>query len=615
MVIGIWCEQKIAPVPQKAQQQNPAITSVREVRILPEISRTDPSPAQQRISETNSLLERLMSVFVRRSFRLMLVPGAVFVRPEPWRFPLRVWFCFLLFLGPVKGGIWENRAAQRGTPKAAAGEDLFRDAHILKLQIEIPADGLASLRRSPRKYVAARIQEGATVYTNVAIHLKGGPGSYRSLQDLPALTLNFDRFADGQTFHGLKKIHLNNSVQDRSFLSEKISRELFDAAGVPAPRAGNALVALNGRELGMYVLVEGIDKQFLRRYFKDPGGNVYDGHSGSDVTHPLPTNAGENRGDATLLRSLALAAREPDLDHRLAALEKTLDLDRFLSFIALEAMLWHWDGYTMNRNNFRIFHDRATDRMVFFPQGLDQILSNPNGPIFTRTAGLVAVAVLEIPEGRRRYRERVAQLATNVFRVDVITNRIYEVSQKIASALSETDPQAAAAQMRRASQLCQRFLQRANSIQRQLSPAQAASPADFAVAYPKDWQTKIDQGDPRLTKEQDQEGNIRLRISSKDGCAASWRSRGILNSGQYSFEGNVRTQGVKLNPNDRRSGAGLRISGRDFGSKLSGTTDWTPIRFDFDVEGEQTEVELVCELRAAQGDVWFDLKSLRLRKR
>src|SRR5205814_289689 len=114
------------------------------------------------------------------------------------------------------------------------------------------------------------------------------------LRGLPAFTLNFDRFVPGQTFHGLKKVHLNNSVQDRTFLSEKISRELFEAAGVPVPRAGNAQVALNGRPLGMYVLVEGIDKQFLRRYFDDVSGNVYDGHSQTDVTNILPTNSGEN---------------------------------------------------------------------------------------------------------------------------------------------------------------------------------------------------------------------------------------------------------------------------------------------------------------------------------
>ena len=193
--------------------------------------------------------------------------------------------------------------ARKHSQKPPPGEDLFVDGYIPALRIEIPDAGVTGLRRSPRRYVRATVKEGTIVYTNVAIHLKGGPGSYRELDDVPAFTLNFDRFADGQRFHGLKKIHLNNSVQDRTFLSEKISRELFEVAGVPAPRAGNAKVDFNGRELGLYVLVEGVNKQFLGRYFKDTTGNVYDGHSQSDVTRNLPTNSGENRGRSYMFAS------------------------------------------------------------------------------------------------------------------------------------------------------------------------------------------------------------------------------------------------------------------------------------------------------------------------
>ena len=112
--------------------------------------------------------------------------------------------------------------------------DIFADGHIPALRLEINGQGMDSLRRSPKIYVPATVREGTMAYTNVAIHLKGGPGSFRKLDDYPAFTLNFDRFAEGQRFHGLKKIHLNNSVQDRTYLSEKISRELFEAAGRPA---------------------------------------------------------------------------------------------------------------------------------------------------------------------------------------------------------------------------------------------------------------------------------------------------------------------------------------------------------------------------------------------
>lgn len=364
--------------------------------------------------------------------------------------------------------------ARSDTAAALPGDDLFRDLFIPHLEIKISSAEIASLNASPRSYVRATVREGNLLFTNVAIHLKGGPGSYRQLDDHPAFTLNFDRFADGQSFHGLKKIHLNNSVQDRSYVSEKICRELFEAAGVPTPRAGNALVKFNGREVGMYVLVEGVNKQFLGRYFKDVTGNVYDGHSGSDVTDSLPTNAGENPRDKSRLKALALAARERDLDTRLAALKKTLDLDRFLSFLAMETILWHWDGYTLNRNNFRIFHDRDSDRMVFLPHGLDQILNRSPGSLIPPAQGLVARSVLEIPETRRLYQERITQLTADVFRAGAITNRIYEVADSIGGVLAEKNPQAATAHRRQVDGFSRRIQQRASGLSRQLLPAESS---------------------------------------------------------------------------------------------------------------------------------------------
>lgn len=137
----------------------------------------------------------------------------------------------------------------------------------------------------------------------MALKLKGGPGSFRSFEDTPSLTLNFEKFAEGQSFHGVKKLNPNNSVQDRSFLCEKINRELLNAAGVPTPRAGHAIVALYRRELGLHVLLEGVNRQFLKRHFQDPGGNVYDGHAGMDVGTRIPVNEGENIRDRTRLRN------------------------------------------------------------------------------------------------------------------------------------------------------------------------------------------------------------------------------------------------------------------------------------------------------------------------
>src|SRR5437773_1489830 len=155
-----------------------------------------------------------------------------------------------------------------------AGDDPFTGA-VPSLQIEIPAEGMQVLRqyhqvwRQPRPEridVRATVREAGRVYTNVAIHLKGSY-TFQPIDAKPSLTLRFDKFAPGQRFHGMTKIHLNNSAQDPTGLCEQFARELFVAARVPTPRASPALVNLNGRELGLCVLIEGANKQFVKRNF------------------------------------------------------------------------------------------------------------------------------------------------------------------------------------------------------------------------------------------------------------------------------------------------------------------------------------------------------------
>src|SRR2546425_591854 len=256
------------------------------------------------------------------------------------------------------------------------------------LRVDIPDEGMKVLRdykqvwRQPRPEridVRATVREGERTYTNVALHLKGSY-TFQPIDGKPSLTLNFDKFAPGQHFHGLTKVHLNNSIQDPSGLCEQLARVLFEVVGVPAPRATPALVNLNGRELGLCVLIEGANKNFLKRHFLSVKGNLYDGGAGGDVTKPLEADSGEHPEDRSDLTNLVKAAREPDVARRLARLEQVLDVERFISQAAVEDIIVHWDGYAIGGNNYRVFHDVSRDKMVFMPHGLDQLFGVSSSP-------------------------------------------------------------------------------------------------------------------------------------------------------------------------------------------------------------------------------------------
>src|SRR6185436_9973152 len=152
---------------------------------------------------------------------------------------------------------------------ATQADKLFSGREIPHLVIKIPDEEMDILRDQkrqngkmpPRTNVLVTVRDGDSFYTNVALHLKGS-ASFRGIDSKPALTLTFDKYEEKQRFHGLQKISLNNSMHDPTYLCEKLGREIYTAAGIPVPRVAHATVELNGRDLGVFVLVEGWNKQF-----------------------------------------------------------------------------------------------------------------------------------------------------------------------------------------------------------------------------------------------------------------------------------------------------------------------------------------------------------------
>ncbi len=542
----------------------------------------------------------------------------------------------LLFAGLVSG---PQAKAAKQTPEAEF-ENIFSDGPLLNVQIQISEKDMAILRKSrwewgggreKRATVPATVREGGRVYTNVTIHLKGAAGSFRPVDDQPGLTLNFSKHAIGQMFHGLQRISLNNSVQDPTYLSEQLCREIFAAADVPVPRATQATVALNGRDLGIYVLVEAFNKQFLARHFKNADGNLYDGGFLKDVTDDLEKSSGKNPQDRSDLKKLADAARDWNPTNRLTRLNQILDLNRFVTLLALDVMLCNWDGYAINKNNYRIYHDPASDKITFMPHGLDQMFgvmrTGPNMPIFPRMNGLVANAVLQTPQGREQFRERMIALMAQVYKVETLTNRVHALAARLRPTLTKGNTGATESYDREVEGLCERIAQRGRSVREQLAAPEATLKfGSDGVARLADWKPRTESGKPVLDETVEAGGRKLLHVGTTNGsCVGSWSAKVRLGPGRYRFEGKIKCRGVVPDPGDRKGGAGLRTADRRAFQKLSGDAGWTDVAFEFDVaeakgdfgfmgkiESTSPEVELLCEFRAAKGEAWFDRQSLRL---
>lgn len=505
------------------------------------------------------------------------------------------------------------------------GDELFTGP-VPRVSVEIPEEGMRVLReyrqvfrqtRPERVDVRATVREGGKVYTNVAVHTKGS-WTWQPIDAKPSLTLNFDKFAEGQKFHGLTKVHLNNSVQDPAALNEQFARELFADLGVPAPRATPALVTLNGRELGSCVLIEGANKNFVKRNFASAKGNLYDGGSGGDVTKALETDSGERPEDRSDLTNLVRAAREPDPARRLARLGEVLDVERFITFAAVEASIVHWDGYAIGCNNYRVVNDAARGKLVFMPHGLDQIygvsasLQQSLTPVFK---GMVAKALFAVPEARARYLQRIRELSTNELRVEALHARVDRLAKRMRPAQSKAQSDLLDEAV---ASLKSRISARALSVAGQLALTKqpAAFPEDGVMKLTA-WSYKSGTTRPAravrvpdMARRPGEEGQLLVVESTGEGSSGSWRTTLFLGEGHYEFTGRARTEGVAATPGTT-NGVILRVSGERETTSIVITPEWKALTYAFDVRGLE-DVELVCEFRGAQGRGEFDAQSLRL---
>ncbi len=354
------------------------------------------------------------------------------------------------------------------SPSPGAGEsELFTPGVVRHIRFVVASEELKSLRSHPRQYVHADLSEGTNLLRNVAVRLKGSR-SFQRVDGKPSFTVDCDRFRAGQRFHGLTRFYLNNSVEDPSYLNEELGSDLFRAAGLPAPRVSHAIVELNGRRLGLYVLKEGFANEFLARHFQRADGNLYEPQAGvaPDVTGPMTRNSGAGPDDDLDLRRLAAAAAQENLALRWKALEEILDLDRFFTFMAMETLSGHRDGYCLARNNYRLYHDPSSNRFIFLPDGMDQLFGRADFPVEPHMAGIVAKAVLEMPPGRQAYRDRLPLMFTNCFRIEALTDRVRARSEAIAAHLTHSE---ARSLRREADDLCKRIRQRVLFVSRQLA--------------------------------------------------------------------------------------------------------------------------------------------------
>ena len=221
------------------------------------------------------------------------------------------------------------------------------------------------------EYVKADAELDGQAFKEVGLRFKGN-GSYMlsaGSRKRP-FKIDFNRYVDGQKFHGMQQFNLHSNVMDPTHARQALSYAVFQAAGIPSPRTAFAEVSLtidgecDHEPLGLYTLVEEIDKAFLRRHFQTDKGMLlkpegtqgleYKGEDWAAYSWFEPKSK-PKKAEAQQLIDLTRLIHKADDEQFRREIGSLLDTDRFASFLAANTLLANMDSFLTQVHNYYVY--------------------------------------------------------------------------------------------------------------------------------------------------------------------------------------------------------------------------------------------------------------------
>lgn len=269
--------------------------------------------------------------------------------------------------------------------------------HILDVCLLLSEEAIAALEKAPEDDVIADFIFSGHQW-RVGVHLKGST-SFRDLSEKAAFKIDFAEWSDGQTLHGVRRLTLNNMIQDPTMAAEHMAYRLYASAGLPAPRHGYARVWVNDEWFGLYGIVETLDEQFMSKRLGDDGqGTLYEGGYSADLFDWAADRFEVQEGDEADISDLEALIEAVEAGHPdgvLALLAAHFDAEALLDLWAIEILTSNDDAYATNGNNYLLANPSRAGQWSMLPWGVDQCFQEDEDgdiAVYTALAGRLAEA-------------------------------------------------------------------------------------------------------------------------------------------------------------------------------------------------------------------------------
>ncbi|HYV35431.1 MAG TPA: PVC-type heme-binding CxxCH protein, partial [Gemmataceae bacterium] len=205
------------------------------------------------------------------------------------------------------------------------------------------------------------------------------------------LKIELARF-DKQDLQGVKTLHLHAASSDPSRSREALAYAIFRAAGVPAQRTAFAEVSLTvpgkyGKEhVGLYTVVEDVDKAFLADRFKSDKGLLmkpvrmrsvdFLGEEWEKYKGQYQPQSEATKDQAKRVIAFAKLVNQAKDEQFAKEIGSFLDVDGFLRFMAANALVSNLDGFLAAGNNYNLYLHPETNKFIFIPGDLEQAFAS-----------------------------------------------------------------------------------------------------------------------------------------------------------------------------------------------------------------------------------------------
>lgn len=364
-----------------------------------------------------------------------------------------------------------NDTSVNGIKQPEYMNNMFDDTKVLKVNINIDEEEFENLKHNAtaEEYYKADIEINGETYHNVGIRPKGNSSlamvAMDESTDRYSFKIKADQYEKNQRINGAAEFVLNNNIADATNMKEYLSYSMLRDMDIKTPGCAYAHINLNNKPWGIYLVVENIDENFLKRNFGSVNGDLYkvettvdhenvgdesnaeslDSKQKTDFMEMIGLKIcggdlvynGDNIENYADIFNGTVTQKTTEQDYTKVIesiknlnegnnLEQYINVDEVLRYFAVNTFLVNLDSYASNmKHNFYLYEENGRMEIIPWDYNLSfsgYYLKEPekavNFPIDapvtdTMEKSPLISKLLEVPEYKEKYHEYLKDIVEN----------------------------------------------------------------------------------------------------------------------------------------------------------------------------------------------------------